>query len=208
MYQTFKNFQEMLANLSIPVDLDEAVDLYRDYGDVYSIAIIYVNQYGHLKNITDKFPRLTSEDKSSFILEEIVQALNNYDETKGAKIQTVVSTYVYRRCYAENKMREHQKRMLDYDTTLNSSYESYVEANIDKGMNDFYHCEFTNYLESLDLTENELKYCKIVSSGEHSIKDSDVARMMGVTPAAINYIRKKLSSKIQFDFAYGGEVIA
>lgn len=204
MYQTFKNFREMLAELQIPVELDEVVELYHDYDDIYAIAIIYVNQYGHLKHVTDKFPRLTSEDKCSFILEEIVQALKNYDHTKGVKIQTVVSTYVYRRCYAENKMREHQKRMIDYDTTLTSSYEAYVEANIDKGMTDFYQCELISYLESLDLTENELKYCKIVSSGEHSIKDSDVARMMGVTPAAINYIRKKLSSKIQFDFAYGG----
>lgn len=196
MYNTLKHFKPMAENLRTFKNTTEAVDYYRETGDCRVICYLFINQYGHLKNISKKYTKLTDDEKASFVVEEIEKALNHYDASKGAQIQTLISTYVYRRLYAENKMREHQKRKVDYDNEITSSYEVYIENNVEKGMRDYYESELTNYLETMDLTDNELEYCKIVSSEKSGLSDSDVAKMMGVTPAAINYIKKKLKTKL------------
>jgi DNA-binding CsgD family transcriptional regulator len=48
----------------------------------------------------------------------------------------------------------------------------------------------------MKLSEKELKYCNIVMTNSTGISDSDIARKMGVTPAAINYMKKSLARKL------------
>lgn len=194
MYETLKAFKPMYQKTTIK-DLKEAVERFKRGEVAEAIGFIYCNQYGHLKNISAKFPRLTAEDKASFILSEINSALTDYDKTKGAQIQTLVSKYAYRRLYSENKMREHQKRRANYDQTT-ASYEEYIEtAAASWGSNDEYRAELLDYLKSIDLTENELEFCKIIITNR-AAKNTDIAKIMGVTPAAVTYIKNKLKLKV------------
>ena len=143
--------------------------------------------------ITNKYFYLTDQDKASFAVEELHKAMKDFDSTKGAKIQTLFSRYINNRLRTETQSLSYQKR------TANNTAESYEFASeLTNGYDqaDYSEIEFIQMLEqSKLLTENELKYCKIVMKDHIDVRDSDVARAMNVTPSAVNQMKKSIFRK-------------
>ena len=52
------------------------------------------------------------------------------------------------------------------------------------------------YLKQLNLSENELEYCKIILADNHELRDAEIARIMGKTRAGIKYIKNKIRQKL------------
>lgn len=203
MLSTHKNFKQMVQGFKEEMGFEELSELssvYKQTKDQRCIAYCFVNQFGVLFNQSEKFPYLSSEDKVSFILQEVEKALLNYESSQGAKLQTLISTYAYRRCYAENNKRGYQKRKINYNTEIACSYESFVEEGLDWGELDHYESEFIDWIESMGLNENEYKYCLTVGLNNHNLTDTEIAKELNVTCATVHYIKKRLKTKLQLAF--------
>lgn len=208
MYNTFINFKGIIQNkdedtgeVTKLYELEENfTEIFKETQDIRIIASVYVSLYGYLKRVSAKYFRLDSQDKASFIVEEIWKALNDFDPEREVPFPSFLAAYVNRRCYAENRMRENKVRKINYDTEITCSLEVLGEESdeLEESSTDFYQAELMDYIRSSNLNNNELLYCRIVSEETHRMTDSEIARLMGVTPANINYIRKRLSMKLSF----------
>lgn len=209
MYNTYNNFKEMIQERHTATkvvrksfELGETfTEDFKENQDPRIIAAVYVNLYGYLKQVSAKYFRLDPQDKASFITEEIWKSLMDFEPSRGVPYASFLAAYVNRRCYAENKMRENLVRKANYDTGITCSIEAMEETacTLHEGSPDYYVAELMDYINSANLNNNEMLYCKIVSEENHRMSDSEIARLMGVSPANINYIRKRLGMKIQFN---------
>lgn len=204
MMKTLSNFKVMVQGFKKEVgfkEISELSDYYKETNDQRCIAYVFIDQFGHLYNQTKKFNLLDEDDRVSISLVKIEEALQEYDPTKGAKLQTLVSTYVYRECFGENQKRGYDKRAINHNNEVCTSYELFTEQDIDWGEADYYECEYIDLINSLELTENEKMYCLVVGLNNHRLTDTEVANKLGVTPAAINYLKKRLRVKLQPAFS-------
>lgn len=213
MYNTYKNFKGVIEGFDKEVDFENITDLvpyYRETEDIRVMAYIYVDQYGNLYNRVRKYDKLSSEDKASFILEEILKVLDDFDASRGVQLQTLLTTYVSRRCFAENQYRSRQKRAMTYnseiavslddirsqmgqeDARFNISYRD-LESLV---CEDTYEIEYHNLLDSLGLNDREMEYCKIVGMCTTKPTDTEIAEELGVSSPAIHSMKKRIQKKI------------
>jgi DNA-directed RNA polymerase specialized sigma subunit len=195
MKNTFKNFQELATLYSGQTsNLDELALNYQESQDPVLLAVVFCKQYPYILTQVDKYFNLSEADKSSFAVEELHKAMNDFKTEKGAKIQTLFSRYLNRRLYAETNMLNHQKR------SANNTADSYEEVMIQvtQGYDEvgYSDCDFYNSLiDSELLTVNELKYCRIIMRETSKLTDSEVARELNVSPSAVNQMKKALKKK-------------
>jgi hypothetical protein len=212
MLNTLKNFQE-LANLydGQTSDLDDIAYLYLIDEDPIKLAFMFCKLFPLIMNQTGKYFNLTESDKASFAVEELHNAMMDFEKDQGAKIYTFYSRYLNARLRNETVALAQDKRKSDY---VSESYEAITQATTDaSGRKDkvkamaeinagmietgYDNVELMDLLENeMKLSEKELKYCNIVMTNSTGISDSDIARKMGVTPAAINYMKKSLARKL------------
>src|SRR5699024_5200068 len=120
----------------------------------------------------------------------IHKSLMDYDETRNAKIQTIMITYIKNRLRSETQQTNMQKRKANnqtasYDNTL-GIFEGKHSGGLDK-------VEMNTTIEQMkDMSENE--NFKIVSSKEYT--DYDKAKVMNIIKEAINQIKKRKNKKI------------
>lgn len=195
MQNTYKNFMELTALYTgNTTNLDNLAIDYQISQDPVLLAVVFCKQFSYIMTQVDKYFYLSESDKSSFAVEELHKAMMDFQVGKGAKIQTLYSRYLNRRLYAETNMLNHQKR------SANNSADSY-EAVMLNNTTGYKEEAFEDYallssLEDADiLTENELKYCQIIMRESSIVTDSEVAREIGVSPSAINQLKKALRKK-------------
>lgn len=197
-YQSLLN----LSNLFVPANkvatTEELVQAYQEGRQSEVIAHVFCTNYQLLKITANKFFGLSAEDKDSFILEEIAKALNNYDleNSKNAKITTVVSTYLYNRLRAETQALQKASR-----ATLNlaTSFEDLGDMDrLEEAGDDasYSYSEMYELVYQLDLTENERKCCEIIILNNDPVKNSEIAELLGVSRAGAGHIKKSLKVKL------------
>jgi len=185
MYPTLTMMKEKIAEFS-----PTSPELYKFQQDDRMIAHLYVRHFGILKEfIENEYPMIPLHDKISHVLEEIHQSLLHYDPGKGAKYPTFLMTFIRRRFYALGKQVNSDKRK-----ALNDAMP--IEFRPEEGADDLYDLGIP--LPD-NLTENELKFCRIVMEEPSAIGGSEIARIIGVSPAAIVHIRKRLQQKISLE---------
>lgn len=210
MLETYKNFREIAELISEDLS-NEMISSYKDNQDMVTLAKVYVKYFPHFTNVAVKFYNITDQDKASCIVEEIHKALMNYDETKGASIQTLCTKYINYRLRAETQSENYQLRKANSES---NSYEELLEANSipDFTVESNSILETLSVIETLGLTENEKRYCEIILMDETSkladktkdtivksttkILDTEVGELMNMTGAGVSYIRKNLAKKL------------
>lgn len=146
-------------------------------------------------SVANKFWGLTDEEKVSIVTEELHKALMDYQVANVATVQNFYSTYLKRRFYAETKLLQMDKRKANAVTTSYHDAPELLEGKLD---NNLEVTELTLSLQGQELSEREQTYCQIVASSTGNIiKDSDVAKLMGISASAINQMRKRLAIKLQ-----------
>lgn len=196
MLSTLESFQSIAALYeNTSTNLDEITIEYQSTRDVVNFAYVFCKLFPYTKTQVDKYFYLTDSDKASFAVEELDKAMLDFKLGQGAKIQTFYSRYLNNRLRSETQLLSHQKRK-----TNNSceSYEAFMEIRqgyIEQG---YKNSEFIEMLRHMNLTDNELKYCHIIMNDHIEVKDSDAAKQMGVTSAAVHYLKKNLAKKLHF----------
>jgi DNA-directed RNA polymerase specialized sigma subunit len=197
--KTFANFLKLSKNFPDQnATLEEAILHYQRTNEPSSLPFVFCKVYKYLLFCTDKFYSLTDEDKVSFCVEELVKVMKTYDPSK-ASVHTMLDRYVMNRLNRETESLQYAIRKGNNDT---SDYDDVGES-VGNYMEDGYNSvELIESLKSMNLTGNELRYCEIIMCHPvDAVKDTDIAKTLGISSAAINYIKSSLSKKINFSVA-------
>lgn len=197
-YQSLLNFSNLFVPASRVATTEELVQAYQEGRQTEVIAHVFCTNYQLFKLTANKFFGLSAEDKDSFILEEIAKALENYDlqSEKQAKITTVISTYIYNRLRTETQALQKASR-----ATLNlaTSFEDLGDMErLEKAGDEstYSYAEMYELVYQLDLTENERKCCEIIILNNDTLKNSEIAELLGVSRAGVGHIKKSLKVKL------------
>lgn len=197
-YQSLLNFSNLFVPAAGVATTEELVRAYQEGRQTEVIAHVFCTNYQLFRLTANKFFGLSAEDKDSFILEEIAKALENYDlqSEKQAKITTVISTYIYNRLRTETQALQKASR-----ATLNlaTSFEDLgdMERLEEAGDESTYsYSEMYELVCQLDLTENERKCCEMIILNNDTLKNSEIAELLGVSRAGVGHIKKSLKVKL------------
>jgi hypothetical protein len=193
MESTYKN----LLNLSKLFetqgrDINVVTLQYRKSQDPIQFAYIFCKLYPFMVTQTDKYFYLTDQDKASHCIEELSKAISNFKLQENGSIQTLFGVYLNNRLRAETQQLQYNKRKAN---NAASDYESLTYAYDDR---QFESVDLLETLKSMDLSDNELRYCQLIIRDADKIKDTDIAKLLGISSAAITYIKNRLQKKLQF----------
>lgn len=199
MQSTLKNLCDLSSLYSGPVDLSKAATEYQKNQDPVILAYVFVTLYPLIRVVSDRYFYLTDSDRASFAVEELDKSMREFRLDGGAQIQTFFCRYFTRRLYAETKMLGHHVRRANRSA---DSWEEVTEG-LHQGTDEsgYSEVEFMIAVRSSGrLTVNEVRYCEIIldaGSGEKVVKDSDIAEILGVSSAAVFYLKKSLEKKLK-----------
>lgn len=183
------------------------------YNDLYYknevIAYIYCTNYNLFRSKVNKFSTILNEDDiDSVILGSIDTAMVNFDITRGTKLIPYMTNVIYNevRYYAQSV------RKGDMVAILNSTrFESVVEckenspelAEINKeialatSVEDSHEdMELNSLIESLNLSSAQKNFLSILIENP-SLKDVEVAKILGVGRSSIANMKKRIREKLQ-----------
>ena len=183
------------------------------YNDLYYknevIAYIYCTNYNLFRTKVNKFSTILNEDDiDSVILGSIDTAMVNFDITRGTKLIPYMTNVIYNevRYYAQSV------RKGDMVAILNSTrFESVVEckenspelAEINKeialatSVEDSHEdMELNSLIESLNLSSAQKNFLSILIENP-SLKDVEVAKILGVGRSSIANMKKRIREKLQ-----------
>ena len=183
------------------------------YNDLYYknevIAYIYCTNYNLFRSKVNKFSTILNEDDiDSVILGSIDTAMVNFDITRGTKLIPYMTNVIYNevRYYAQSV------RKGDMVAILNSTrFESVVEckenspelAEINKeialatSVEDSHEdMELNSLIESLNLSLAQKNFLSILIENP-SLKDVEVAKILGVGRSSIANMKRRIREKLQ-----------
>lgn len=201
MYETYQNLKKLALLWEGSTDLDEVCEHYQQTQDPLAFSYIFEKVWRVSVSVANKFWGLTDSDKASLITEELHKSLLNYSKEQTATVQNFFSIYLKRRFYAETNMLNHQKRKANL---IASCYDDFVDIMKTSNDTNLDITELNLTLQGAEyLNQREKEYCQlVVSTTGEPIRDSDAAEMMGVSSAAIHYLRKRLETKLQPELLY------
>lgn len=196
MYETYKNFSRLSELYQGKEDNSSLVKRYKDEQDPIYLAEIFCRYFPYIQTTSEKYFYLTEADKASFAIEELHRSMMDFNEDRGTKIQTLFITYYNNRLRTETQSLNLQKRKANNncDSYENAAtlFDGYVDGELAI-------VELQAALEQSGiLSENELAYCKIIIKSDN-IKDSDVAKKLGISPSAIYQLKQRLRKKLDID---------
>jgi hypothetical protein len=197
MKNTYRNFGQ-LSKLyyNQEADINYVVLDYQATNDPVCLAFVFCKLFPYTILQTNKYHHITTEDKASFAVEELSKAMRDYSPlSKKAKIQTLFDRYLH------NRLRMETEKVSFHNRRANNGADNY-EFVADKTIymeSQYDQVEFIETLRSMNLSDNALKYCElIVRTSDNKIKDTDIAKMLGISSTAIHYIKESLVSKLDF----------
>lgn len=169
--------------------------------DMY-VAKIYMRYSKYLHWYSTK-KYMTNEDKESIMLETICSVLQDYDETRGVRVKTLLATYLKSRIRYEDEYLFSKSRNWFITTTFASGQQATDEGNgtellefLAGGAEDDYSFEMLESIKTLPLSDNQFKYCEYVMSLNYIPTDTEVSKAIGVSRSGIRVIKEYLREKL------------
>ena len=190
-------FTEEFVSEDTKLDAVQIINIYNSGRETETISYLFCTNYQLFRVTANKFFGLSTEDKDSFILEEISKALVNFDAGKSnnAKLTTIITAYIYNRLRTETQALQAASKCT---LNLSTSFEDLgdMERLEEAGDSSTYsYSEMYELVNQLDLTENERKTCEIIMLNE-DVKNADIANMLEISRAGVGHIKKSLKLKL------------
>lgn len=185
MKETLKMMKSVLIGKEGTKDENELIKEYKENLSPNILAYFYVHNFGFIEHVSNLYPKLDSEDKASFCLQELDKCLKNY-EFSNAKFITYFITCYKRRLWAENEMLLHNNKKILLNCEI-----------LDDAVCNFYEDEYFSieqFAKNYNLTRDEELYCNLYNSG-YSTKD--IAGMLKKSVQFIYRKRKNILKKIE-----------
>lgn len=161
------------------------------------IAHIFMKHHNLFKGTASQYIGIDDATLQDIILTQIWKCLSNYDESKSkGKITTMICTYIRNECRRYTQEQNTNKQVINqaHVSTVFSAFEDedrLEQMGTDSGYNDV---EVEQYLEQLDLTENQRNFCKIILDNTGTVKMADVARELKMSRAGVLGIQRQLQN--------------
>jgi RNA polymerase sigma factor (sigma-70 family) len=148
----------------------------------------------------NSIPNSELEDLVSESYIAMLDAIKDFDPSRGFSFSTLLKTYVRQRL---NKIYNTETRKKRFTGSSPVSYESLVEINRDGGQaptaftvecEDIRSIEFSEVLASMDLNEKEKVVVNILMQGSSK---GEVAKALNVKPATVTYYLRSLAKKFE-----------
>lgn len=172
-----------------------------------TIGYIYEYHQSEFFAVANRFAGVDMDTKESVILEQIWKVFENFKPDSACKITTVICTYIkneLRRLTQANKM---DKRKLN-EAMYTQNFSDYFNVDGDSEIaedkvyalgttdtQDLEDIELKMFIDSLDLNENQRKFCMALIGGCKPTK-SAVAAEIGISRAGANVVVKTLQQKL------------
>lgn len=185
---------------------EELVVGYRNTGNEGYLADL-ISQNAGLFNIlagsyVSSIPHSELEDLLSESYIAMMDAIKDFDESRGFTFSTLLKTYVRQRL---NKIYNTETRKKRFTGSTPVSYESLVEINREAGdsittnifsveCEDFSSVEFKELVSSLGLNEKEKVVVNVLMQGGSK---GEVAKCLNVKPATVTYYLRSLAKKFE-----------
>lgn len=193
MEDTYQSLRQLAELYKENGTLHDAVEQYKLTKDPILISHVFCQFYAYIRTQSSKYFYLTSSDKASFAVEELDKAMNDFDPSYGVKLLTLFDRYYNNRLRSETQMLQHHKRCAN-NASIN--YEDWGES-IVAHQADYLDVEFSvTITQGGELTENELKYCELIMDNGDKIRNTDIAYALGISSAAVTYIKRSLRNKL------------
>lgn len=164
------------------------------------IADIYVNNYKLFYKAASQYGSIDNATKDSVIVEMIWKAMKDLDI---AKLQVKLNSYIIGyikselRCILQANTYDKRKINMSENSVSFTDLTTDESDGTDKFMNmgevdDTSMLEMMSFINSLQLPENQRKYCEAALSGEVGLKYGTIATAIGVSRAGAKKIREKL----------------
>lgn len=185
MKETLKMMKSILnGKENLQSDIERITE-YKDNLSPNILAYYYVNNFGLIFRTAQFYPELTDNDKASFILQELDNCLQTYDET----LQIDFKNYFIK--FLKYRLNNEQKKLF---TNNKKALNNYLELDVLSDVGDFdsienYDLIFQNY----GIVNKDRYYCKLRLAG-YTMKE--ISRIFRVTPSMITYTNNKIKKKI------------
>lgn len=164
------------------------------------IADIYVNNYKIFYSAVGKYSSIDNATKDSVIVEMIWKCMDNLEVDKlEVQLPSMILAYIKRELFRQIKSNNYDKRKINSSDNSITFTDMSVddESSTDKfdalgEPDDTSMLEMVSYIESLDLTENQLKYCKLALEGSVGLKSGSIANAIGISRAGAKKLRERL----------------
>lgn len=196
----------IMDNFTGEKSTEELINEYHRGNKDVIIAFVYETGYPQFSSISNKFLGLDEATKESVILEQIWKGLENYQIGSKAKLTSLICTYIYNELRHLTQAEKMQKRVLN-QCTHTQLFSDYFVGDDDEGSEDKHSCmgqtdskdfdevELKYYIESIDMNNNQRKFCNALINGCKPTK-SAVAAQIGISRAGANVIVKALQEKL------------
>lgn len=198
MYKTYKSMKpiaQMLDKKLKDLELEDLAEKYQEYPDSTIFAYCFVEHFGVIKIISDKFYYISNSDKSSFVLEELHKCLMEFDKRKG-NFRAMYSTYVKNRLRHETQKINYQKRKtIHISDSLDRLQEdegfdySVTNFEIDK-------IELIETIKSSKLEKREKDYAILLVENE-SITNRHASNLLGIKENIVPYLKIKIKKELK-----------
>lgn len=172
-----------------------------------TIGYIFEYHQSEFFAVANRFAGIDTPTKESVILEQIWKVLENFRPDSACKVTTVICTYIkneLRRITQANKM---DKRKLN-EATYTQNFSDYFSIDGDSEIaedkvyalgttdtQELEDVELRMLIESLQLNENQRKFCMALIGGCKPTK-SAVAAEIGISRPGANIVVKALQEKL------------
>lgn len=187
--------------------------LLANYNDLYHknevIAYIYCTNYNLFISKVGKFLNILNEDDiDSAILESIDTAMVNFDITRGNKLIPYMTNVIYNevRYYAQSVRKGDMVAVIQstrFESVIECKENSPELAEINKeialatSVEDSHETmELNSLIESLNLSQAQKNFLSILIDNP-SLKDIEVAKILGVGRSSIANMKRRIREKLQ-----------
>lgn len=186
MQETLKMMKSIITGKECKVDEKELIKEYQKKLSPNILAYMFVNNYGIITNICNKYQLINEQDKASFCLQELDKCLQKFNFNYNVKFTTYFITSVRLRLNAEIKKLKAIKRKVNI---LQSELleDSIIKEDI------YFEDNFKELFAEYNLTEKEINLCNLLKYG---YINKEIAELYKVTPQAIHNQSRKIFKKV------------
>ena len=184
MNETLKMMKQFILGYERSMTVEELVNLYKQNESPNILAYLFVDNFGMISQISNQFTMLNDEDKSSYILQELYNAIYSYQATKNTSFITYFYACLKNRLRSENQNQFHGVRYANFITEDLSDYCNEIVGQIGVDFLD---------LDSCNLTNKEMTQVNMILDG---YTNKEIAKVFNVSPSYVTRMNRNLQKKL------------
>lgn len=181
MYETLEMMKSILNGKECKVEEKELIKEYQNKLSPNILAYFYVNNFGLILQIREKYPLLLDEDIASFCLQKLDKCLQTYD------YKNKLSTYFYK--VFNNKLSEENKKLTRNKRKININIRNIEDYKEKLFYNDINFFDINSY----NLTDEEKNQIDYLTKG---FTKKDIIKKCNYSISKFYSINKNIKEKL------------